>query len=212
MFGFGWGALPHRPPGFWLRGAKPPQTCNGKHIQFISIECKLMLHVISEASVLTCSSHNSRNMSPIRSIYRVFPFPISKHPWKVIIILFYVHFSMLQTHANSEEFALFFSIGSLKKYENRTKITKNSQIFQIFQFCSTLGVFQSNLRQLGGLFGLSRGVLEASWGVLEASWRHIGGILDASWDILGREYLITKESHTFEIKAKADNLQAGRCK
>ena len=49
-------------------------------------------------------------------------------------------------------------------------------------------MFQSNLRQLGGVFGLSRGVLEASWGVLEASWRRLGGILDASWGILGASW------------------------
>ena len=58
----------------------------------------------------------------------------------------------------------------------------------MFQYCSILGVFQSNSRQLGGVFGLSRGVLATSWGVLEASWRclgvvlgHLGGILDVSW-------------------------------
>ena len=68
------------------------------------------------------------------------------------------------------------------------KNNENSRIFQIFQICSILGVFHGNLRQLGGVFGLSRGVLEASWGVLEASWRclggvsgRLGGILDVSW-------------------------------
>ena len=45
------------------------------------------------------------------------------------------------------------------------KNTENSQIFQIRQCCSILGVFQGNLRQLEGVFGLSRSVLEASWGV-----------------------------------------------
>ena len=64
------------------------------------------------------------------------------------------------------------------------KNTENSQIFQILRFCSILGVCQGNLRQLGGVFGLSRSVLEASWGILEASWTHLGGILDASWGIL----------------------------
>ena len=61
----------------------------------------------------------------------------------------------------------------------------------MFQFCSVLGVFQGNLRQLGGVFGLSRGVLATSWGVFEASWRllggsyrHLGGVLEASWGIL----------------------------
>ena len=49
------GAAPQTPQFLAGRG-KPPQTCNGKHIQFISIQCNLMLHVISEASVMTCSS------------------------------------------------------------------------------------------------------------------------------------------------------------
>jgi len=66
----------------------------------------------------------------------------------------------------------------------------------MFQFCSILGVFQGNLRQLGGVFGLSRGILATSWGVLEASWRvlevscrclggvlgRLEGILDLSWE------------------------------
>ena len=65
---------------------------------------------------------------------------------------------------------------------------RESQIFQFFRFCNTLGVFPSNLSQLGGVFGLSRGVLGGLRGVLEASWRHLGrvfghlgGILDTSW-------------------------------
>ena len=72
------GALPPRPRGFCLGGAKPPQTCNGKHIQFISIECNLMLRVISEASVMTCSSHDSRDMSSIRLIFKGSPIPYSQ--------------------------------------------------------------------------------------------------------------------------------------
>ena len=66
-----------------------------------------------------------------------------------------------------------------------------SRIFQMFQFCNILGVFQGNLRQLGGVFELSRGVLATSWGVLEVSWRllggawkHLGGVVEASWGIL----------------------------
>ena len=55
-------------------------------------------------------------------------------------------------------------------------------------------MFQSNLRQLGGVFGLSWGVLEASWGVLEASWRRLGGILDASWGILGTSWTCLREN------------------
>ena len=65
----------------------------------------------------------------------------------------------------------------------------------MFQFYSILGMFQGNLRQLGGVFGLSRGVLATSWGVLgrlggflqglrgilEVSWRRLG----ASWTCLG---------------------------
>ena len=77
LFDFGGGVLPPGPPGFWL-GAKHPQTCNGKHIQFISIECNLMLRVISEASVMTCSSHDSRDMSSIRSIFKGSPIPYSQ--------------------------------------------------------------------------------------------------------------------------------------
>ena len=90
-------------------------------------------------------------------------------------------------------------MGSLKKrkmMKNQMKNDENSRIFQMFQFCGILGVFQGNLRQLGDVVGLSRGVLEASWGVLEpswsvleASWRclggvlgHLGGILDVSWE------------------------------
>ena len=83
----------------------------------------------------------------------------------------------------------------MKIIKNRMKNNENSGIFQIFQFCSILGVFQGNLKQLGGVFGLSRGVLAACWGILEASWRvleaswrclgavlvHLGGILDLSW-------------------------------
>ena len=68
---FGLGAkAPQTHPGLsvFSQGAKPPRACNGKHIQFISIECNLMLRVISEASAMTCSSHNSRDMSSIRSI------------------------------------------------------------------------------------------------------------------------------------------------
>ena len=72
------------------------------------------------------------------------------------------------------------------------KNKENSQIFQNFQFCNTLEVFQGNLRQLGGVFGLSRGVLEASWGVLEMSWRRLGGILDAPWGILGASWTCHK--------------------
>ena len=62
-----------------------------------------------------------------------------------------------------------------KWWKNWMKNNENSRIFQMFQFCSILGVFQGNLRQLGGVFGLSRGVLATSWGVLEASWRLLGG-------------------------------------
>ena len=54
----------------------------------------------------------------------------------------------------------------------------------MFQFCGILGVFQGNLRQLGGVFGLSKDVLEASWRVLEASWRCLGGILGRLGGIL----------------------------
>ena len=71
------------------------------------------------------------------------------------------------------------------------KNTENSQIFQILQFCSILGVSQGCLRQLGGVFGLSRGlggVLGGLRGVLEASWTHLG----ASWRHLGQN--IEKQS------------------
>ena len=72
----------------------------------------------------------------------------------------------------------------MKIIKNRKKNNENSRISQIFQICSILGVFHGNLRQLGGVFGLSRGVLEASWGVLEPSWRLLGD-LEASWRCLG---------------------------
>ena len=65
-------------PSTCTRGSKPPLSCNGKHIQFISIECNLMLHVISEASVMTCSSHDSRDMSSIRLIFKGSPIPYSQ--------------------------------------------------------------------------------------------------------------------------------------
>ena len=75
---------------------------------------------------------------------------------------------MLQIHAAySEGSALFLSMGNLKTrkmMKNQMKNDENSRIFQMFQFCGILGVFQGNLRQLGDVFGLSRGVLEASWG------------------------------------------------
>ena len=75
------------------------------------------------------------------------------------------------------------------------KNTENSEIFQILQFCSILGVFQGSLeaslgcpevswRRLGG----SERRLDASWRALKASWSclgivlgHLGGILDVSW-------------------------------
>ena len=73
---------------------------------------------------------------------------------------------------------------------------KNSRTFKIFQFCSILGVFHGNLRQLGGALGCPEaswrrlrgsqsrlaGFLEGLRGVLEVSWRHLG----ASWGHLGR--------------------------
>ena len=81
----------------------------------------------------------------------------------------------------------------MKIIENRMKNNENSRIFQIFQICSILGVFHGNLRQLGGAFGLSRGVLgglravlEASWRVLEASWRCLGGVLGHLGRVLGK--------------------------
>ena len=40
------------------------ENCNKKYIQFMSIECNLMLHVISEASVMTCSSSVSWPQRP----------------------------------------------------------------------------------------------------------------------------------------------------
>ena len=100
--------------------------------------------------------------------------------------------------------ALFLSMGSLKTrkmMKNRMKKDENSRIFQMFQFCSILGVFQGNLRQLGGVFGLSRGVLATSWGVLEASWRllggswrRLGGVLEVSWRRLGASWTCLGEN------------------
>ena len=65
---------------------------------------------------------------------------------------------------------------------------KNIKIHRSFNFVAFWGVFQGNLRQLGGVLGLSTGVLEAFWEVLEVSWRclggvlgRVGGILDMSW-------------------------------
>ena len=79
------------------------------------------------------------------------------------------------------------------------KNNENSRIFQMFQFCGIFGVFQGNLRQLGGIFGLSRDVLEASWGVLEpswrllgGSWRRLGGVLEASWGVWEDFYCFLK--------------------
>ena len=72
------GSTAPQTPRFLAGGPKPPQTCNGKHIQFISIECNLMLRVISEASVMTCSSHDSRDMSSIRLIFKGSPIPYSQ--------------------------------------------------------------------------------------------------------------------------------------
>ena len=83
--------------------------------------------------------------------------------------------------------------------KNRTKITKNSQFFQIFQSCNTLWSVSEQSEatwrrlwavqsRLGDVLGGLRAVLEASWRVLEASWRclggvlgRLGGILDVSW-------------------------------
>ena len=74
------------------------------------------------------------------------------------------------------------------------KNNENSRIFQIFQICSTFGVFQGNLRQRRRLWAVQRrlggvwGVLERLGGflevleALEVSWRHLG----ASWGHLGR--------------------------
>ena len=88
------------------------------------------------------------------------------------------------------------------------KNRENSRIFQNFQFCGILGVFQGNLRQLGGVFGLSRGVLEASWGVLEPSWRLLGGserrlgdVLEASWGILGASWTRLGENVEKRLRA-----------
>ena len=82
---------------------------------------------------------------------------------------------------------------------NRTKITKNSQFFQIFQSCNTLWSVSEQSEatwrrlwavqsRLGDVLGGLRAVLEASWSVLGASWRclggilgRLGGILDVSW-------------------------------
>ena len=66
------GRCPPDTPVFGWGGKALPDTCNGKHIQFIRIECNLMLRVINEASVMTCSSHDSRDMSSIR----LSPFPL----------------------------------------------------------------------------------------------------------------------------------------
>ena len=74
--------------------------------------------------------------------------------------------------------------------KNRMESDENSRIFQMFQFCSILGVFQGNLRQLGGVFGLSRGVLRGLRGVLEASWR----VLEASWGVLGASWTCLREN------------------
>ena len=58
----------------------------------------------------------------------------------------------------------------------------------ILQFCSIPAVFQNHLRQLGGVFGLSRAVLEASWAVSEVSWRRLGGVKEVSWGGLGASW------------------------
>ena len=60
------------PPSFGWGGKASPDL-QWKHIQFINTEGNLMFRVISEASVMTDSSHNSWNMSPIRSIFKGFP-------------------------------------------------------------------------------------------------------------------------------------------
>ena len=112
---------------------------------------------------------------------------------------------------------------------NRKQNIENSQIFQILQVCSILGVFQGSLRQLGGVFGLSRGVLKASWGVLEASWRllggssrRLGGVLEASWGGLeawtclrenvekrlrGTRFLEAKNFNGAKMEAKIINIR-----
>ena len=98
----------------------------------------------------------------------------------------------------------------MKIIKNRMKNNENSRIFQIFQICSILGVFHGNLRQLGGVFGLTRNVLATSWGVLEASWRLLGGslgrlagVFEASWGIrfLGASWVCLGEN--FEKKSRA---------
>ena len=168
---------------FSAGGAKPTQTCNGKHIQFISVEISLMFCVIGGPSVMTCSgsaSHdqNSQNMSLIHSNLKGFPISCSQ---TLLFFLFHVHFNLLHLHASflfySEGSALFLSTGSLKTWKvmkNRTKNKEHSRIFWIFQFCSILGVFQGNLGQLGALWAVQRrlgGVLGGLGGILEASWR-----------------------------------------
>ena len=72
IIGFGWGVLPPRALVFGWGGKATPDL-QWKHIQFINIEDNLMFRVISEASVMTDSSHKSWNMSPIRSIFKGFP-------------------------------------------------------------------------------------------------------------------------------------------
>ena len=127
--------------------------------------------------------HNSRNTSP-------------KHSFKVVSMFLSIsHKYMLRTKLLTQRGPPFFpSIERLKTWKmrkSRIKNIENSQIFQIPQFCSILGVFQGNLRQLGGVFGLSRGVLQASWVVLEASWRLLGGSkrrLEVSWRRLGASW------------------------
>ena len=140
-----WGALPHRPPGYLAEGAKPPQTCNGNPSNSWAFDCKFMSPVIIDLSVMTCAN---RVLLWVRSnclLRGVYPFPLHRKP------------------------------ENMKSDEKSNENCENSRIFQIFQFCSILGVFQGNLRQLGGVFGLSRSILAASWGVLEASWRLLGG-------------------------------------
>ena len=87
-------------------------------------------------------------------------------------------------------------MGSLKTWKmmkNGMKNNENSRIFQMFQFCSILGVFQGNLeaswavqRRLGDVLGGLRSVLEASWRVSEASWRCLGGVLGHLGHVLGK--------------------------
>ena len=64
----------------------------------------------------------------------------------------------------------------------------------MFQFCSILGVFQGNLRQLGGVFGLSRSVLATSWGVLGGFLESLRGILEVSWRRLGASWTCLGEN------------------